>query len=152
MNIGEFGKTKEMQSGLSQDILSDAVAHKFIAHPEYVSTYAAVTGQIFETLQLGTAYLRREMLPDGSRGAPDIGYNRTSLSGTMNWNERITPNFVGEWVYVFGDDDVGGNHKAGDRVRPFRKGIVLARILTGRPWRPDRWADDPNIQEELDQL
>ncbi len=133
----------------SPDILSDAVGHKFKEHPEEVSTYCAVTGQIFETLELGTAYLRREMLPDGSRGVPDIDYRRATISGAVSWNERITINENSEWVYVFDDEDFGG-HQAGDRVRPFRKGVVIARVLAGRPKSPDRWANDPNLEQDLD--
>jgi hypothetical protein len=135
----------------SLDVLSDAVDHKFKAHPEEVSTYCAVTGQIFETLELGTAYLRREMLPDGSRGAPDIDYQRKSLSGKISWNERITLNENDVWVYVF-DDEGFGEHQAGDRVRAFKKGIIIARVLAGRPKLPDRWADDPNIEQDLNKL
>jgi hypothetical protein len=137
--------------GKHSDILSDAVSHKFSAHSEYVGTYTAATGQIFETLELGTAYLKREMLPDGNRAVPDIDYQRTTLSGAICWNEGITLNDEGEWVYVFDDEEFGG-HQAGDRVRPLRKGIVLARVLAGRPKSPDRWADDPNLEKDLDEL
>ncbi|MDB5170724.1 MAG: hypothetical protein JWO35_418 [Candidatus Saccharibacteria bacterium] len=121
----------ENQPGASPDILGAVCAQKFINCPEHVSTYCTVTGQIFEALELGTTYLRREMRPDGTRGAPYIDYQRTR--GAKNWNEAITVNNKGEWIYVFGDEDVGGIHEAGDKIRPFKKAIIATKILAGRP-------------------
>ncbi|MDB5171176.1 MAG: hypothetical protein JWO35_870, partial [Candidatus Saccharibacteria bacterium] len=85
----------ENQPGASPDILGAVFARKFINHPEQVSTYCTVTGQIFEALELGATYLRREMRPDGTRGAPYIDYQRSW--GAMSWNEAITVNNKGEW-------------------------------------------------------
>lgn len=108
----------------------------------------AITGQIFENLPLsGDLSLRRELHEDGSKGAIVMHYTVTrslGLGDTYSERAEVTPS--GEVRYALGSVC----RSEGEPLSGFRRAILAAKIIKGKPDHWDRETDFYGLTEEYE--